>query len=473
MTPRSPSSTLAPRPSGAGTHASAQHPTPMPLRDALALTRRAAREAVRADVPGTQRGVALLIVLVTVAVMGALSTEFSYNTRTNIWMAGNVTADTQAYYHARSAIEIATLAVNAKKNFPEVKTALSLLGNANKLEIWRQACEFVRIFSSGKATFFGMDLVDMSHEEAVGVTKGEFKCEVTAEDSRVNLNAASTDPPHVQASRNARSGVIRGQGGGGRGGGGATALSGSKLSQAREKMGFKLLGMLLPYMESGQFDSEEEVLDVVLNVMDWTDADDNKTDIGPDGKFIESSASEAVDYSQHGYDVKNAKMDTVGELQLISGMPSDVYCKIRDNVTVFSTGKLNINDADIGSLAGVLCQAIRDEAQRDAACRFGGLPGQLPPMLLALDALEGCRRLRKAIYSTPIGGTTQLKQFLDRWSVKSGFPLNVNPGDLNQHLGSETRMVRIEAAGVYRGTRRAITTVIDMSNASTVYHHID
>ena len=71
-------------------------------------------------------GVALLIVMVTVAIMGALSTEFAYNTRTNIWMAGNVTSDTQAYFHARSATEIATLAVNAKRNYPQMNAALSL-----------------------------------------------------------------------------------------------------------------------------------------------------------------------------------------------------------------------------------------------------------------------------------------------------------------------------------------------------------
>ena len=67
------------------------------------------REALQLPVhssAGPRRGVALLIVLVTTAVMGALSTEFAYNTRTNIWMAGNVTADTQAFYHARSAATI-------------------------------------------------------------------------------------------------------------------------------------------------------------------------------------------------------------------------------------------------------------------------------------------------------------------------------------------------------------------------------
>ena len=99
----------------------------MKLRRSIAVSMQAARETVRADVPSSNRGVALLIVMVTVAIMGALSTEFAYNTRTNIWMAGNVTSDTQAYFHARSATEIATLAVNAKRNFPQMKAALSPL----------------------------------------------------------------------------------------------------------------------------------------------------------------------------------------------------------------------------------------------------------------------------------------------------------------------------------------------------------
>ena len=143
---------------------------------AVTVSLEAARETVRSDVSGSNRGVALLVVLVTVAVMGALSTEFAYNTRTNIWMAGNVTSDTQAYYHARSATQIASLAVNAKRNFPQMKAALSLMGKGGgaKLEIWRQACEFVKIFSTGKASFFGLDNLDLSQEEAVGVTKGSF-----------------------------------------------------------------------------------------------------------------------------------------------------------------------------------------------------------------------------------------------------------------------------------------------------------
>ena len=61
-------------------------------KSAWTITAAAVRASVGAQIGPEQRGVALLIVLVTTAVMGVLSTEFAYNTRTNIWMAGNVTA---------------------------------------------------------------------------------------------------------------------------------------------------------------------------------------------------------------------------------------------------------------------------------------------------------------------------------------------------------------------------------------------
>ena len=149
----------------------------MPLPEAGRVVRHALGKTVGTRMIRGQRGVALLVVLVTTAIMGAVSTEFAYNTRTNIWMAGNVMASTQAYYHARSVSKIAELAVNAKRNFPQVKTVLSMMGKSGgaKLEIWRQACEFAKIFASGKASFFGLDILDLSEDPAVGFTEGGIK----------------------------------------------------------------------------------------------------------------------------------------------------------------------------------------------------------------------------------------------------------------------------------------------------------
>ncbi|MEZ4269116.1 MAG: type II secretion system protein GspK [Myxococcota bacterium] len=426
------------------------------------------RDTVRADVPGTQRGVALLIVMVTVAVMGALSTEFAYNTRTNIWMAGNVTAETQALYHARSSMEIALLAVNAKKNFPQMKAALSLMGGSGGgagIEIWRQACEFVHVFSTGRANFFGLDILDMSKEEAVGVKEGgTFECVVTAEDSRTNLNAASTDPPSGlgalrQAAQDQAAGGAR--------------PAGFNLDVQRKQLGLKLYGLLRPFLDSGEFDSEDEMIQVILNVMDWTDADDNKTDVGPNGEFTESGGSEAADYARYGYDVKNAKMDTVGEVQLVSGMASDIYCKIRDKLTVFSTGKLNVNDADLATLKGVLCQAIDDEAIRLQLC-WNVLPGVIPPMDEALIMLDTCRDLKKAAFSTPFTNMSKFIRFFGEYSAlsQSGIAIRPNARTVQDHLDVMTTMVRIEATGTFHQTKRKLTTVVDLSTGEPVYFNI-
>ena len=457
----------------------------LPLGDALRLTGGAMRDTVRAEVPGTQRGVALLVVLVTMAIMGALSVEFAYNTRTNIWMAGNVTASARAFYHARSVTEIAVLAVNAKRNFPQIKTALTLMGKAGgaKAEIWRQACEFAKIFFTGRAEFFGMDILDLTDEPAVGIKDGSFECSVTAEDSRTNLNAASTDPPNRYNPTGGRGGNPRSPGGaaGARGATGANPragiaglISGGVLDKNRKKLGYKLYGLLRPFLDSGEIDSEDEMIEIIVNVMDWTDADDVKTDVGPNGEFIESSGSEASDYGQYGYGVKNAKMDSVGEVQLVEGMTSDIYCKIKDKLTVFSTGKLNVNDADPAVLKGVLCQALKDESQRLAMC-WNPLPGQPQAMDLALQAMESCRQLKKQAYSTPFTSVAAFSRFFKQFPTIMQIPVQLDIDDrmVREHLGVLTNMVRVEATGSYRGTTRKVTTVIDQATGEPVYTHIE
>lgn len=454
---------------------------PLPWRAAVRVTSDAVRGTVRADVPGTERGVALLVVLVTLAVMGALSTEFAYNTRANIWMAGNVTASTQAYYHARSVGQIAELAVNAKKNFPQIKTAMSLMGKAGgaKLEIWRQACEFAKIFATGRASFFGMDIIDLSEEDAVGFKAGDFDCKVTAEDSRTNLNAAATDPP-------SNVGPFGGAGdGAGAAGGRPGAEKGGKAranprmtprreEQQRKQLGLKLFGLFRPMLDTGEFDSEDEMIDLIINIMDWTDADELRTDVDANGNFVPGVGDEGADYTQLEWSPKNAKFDTIGEIQLVAGMASDVFCQVRENFTVFSTGKLNVNDADLPTLKGVLCQGFDDPIMELQLC-WNYMPGILPVMDQALMALETCRELKKAAYSTPFTSMSQFSNFIKRFPaiLGNGTQLPINPRVINEHLGVLTTMVRVESTGIFRGTKRKITTIYDQATGEPVYHHVE
>jgi|GEM_PF-1279125 len=418
----------------------------MSLVAATRITREALGETVKADVTKGRRGVALLVVMTLVAILIAVSSNFAYSQMTNVWMKGNISAATKAHFAARGAMKIALLAVNAKRNFPQMNSALALLsrGGKMKIEIWRQACEFTKVFCTGRASFFGMDFMDFTEEKAVGLSTGECSCEISAEDARINLNAAATDvAKQVVDAASGNRNVSRRPGAGGRQVG---------AEQARNQMGLQLYGLLRPMIETGEFDGDEEVMSLIMNIMDWTDGDTTKTDIGPDGRFIDTGGAEAVDYDQYGYDTKNAKMDTVGEVQLVDGMRSDVYCRVKDNFTVFSTDKINVNDADPMVLRGILCESIQDEALRLQYCYnpLAAAQLQLQPVDEMLISLEMCRNLKKAIYSTPFTTMGRFNRFLQQYPIATGqAAIPFNKTTISQQLGVDTQMVRITATGKY------------------------
>jgi len=417
---------------------------------------------------GPQRGMALLMTLVVAAILASLSVQFTYNTRANIWMTGNLKASTQAYFNARSATRIALLAVNAKKNFPQMQQFMALMGRsaAQNLEIWQRACDFVNIFATGKAEFFGSQLLDFSSEKAVGAPSrrpgvAAFTCKVSAEDARVSLNRASTEAPVSDPNNPTLDPQI---------------LLQQQLQQQQRSAGqlyVQLGGLLQPMIAAGFFKSEDEITELILNVVDWTDADDTKSDIDPQGNFIASGGSES-DYGRYGYTSKNAKMDTVGEILLVEGMSPDVYCRVRDKLTVFATEKINVNDADLSVLKGVLCQSIPDETARALVC-FNPDAGGLTLIDRALIDLDNCRNLKKQVYSTPFTSMSKFTQFFQQLPAAKGlnvqFPINANL--LNQQLGVRTKMVRIEAEGVYGDSRRKMVTIVDTASGALVHYHYE
>jgi type II secretory pathway component PulK len=454
------------------------------LGAALSLARAAAIDACRGHQRSVKaRGMALLMTVVVTAILASLAVQFTYNTRANLWMTGNLKASTQAYFNARSATRIALLAVNAKRNFPQMQQFMQLMGRgaAANIEVWQRACDFVNIFATGKAEFFGTQLLDFSAEQAVGAPskhpdKAAFTCKVTAEDARVSLNRAATDvitateataPPPTAAPGLALPPPMPVDPG---------MVATQQLQSQQRNAGqlyIQLAGMLQPMVAQGLFKSEDAITDLILNVVDWTDADESKSDLDPQGNFTVSGGAEP-DYGRYGYKSKNARMDTVGELQLVEGMTPDVFCRVRDKLTVFGTEKVNVNDADLAVLKGILCQSITDDVARAMVC-FQPDPSGLSAMDQALVALESCRNLKKQVYSTPFTSMSRFTQFFQELPAALGaavqFP--INPNLVNQQLGVRTKMVRIEAEGVYADSRRKMVAIVDTASGALVHYHYE
>jgi general secretion pathway protein K len=84
---------------------------------------------------------------------------------------------------------------------------------------------------------------------------------------------------------------------------------------------------------------------LVPSIIDWTDNDDEVTYLS----FInyENLGAESAYYGklEPPYKCKNAPLDTTEELLLVKGVTSQVYERIRDYITVYGEGEININCA--------------------------------------------------------------------------------------------------------------------------------
>lgn len=383
----------------------------------------------------SDRGVALVVVLTGIAILAAFSTEFSYRTRVDIQVASNLERRIQAYFHARSAMEIARLVITSQKF---VDQAVSAFGGGvpglsrGNFELWRYACKFAEIFSSSALNFMGLEIMNLKGSAGIGVEEGGFACEVVPEDSRVNLNASLT-------------------------------------AQDRRTTFTKLYALLRGQVdeESGGRDDRKAV-ELILNIMDWTDPDDDRSDIDSNGNFVQAAgAGENVDYAKYGYRARNAKMDSVEEVRLVEGMTDDLYCRFGRQFTVYPTEKLNVNEAELPLIKSVVCDNLLN-ADPLVVCGVGA-PGQMAPMDMALGLLEVCRTIKRALFTPPFASENDFISFFSRLPEPLNQAVLVNPTTLRALVGTRTKVLRVTARGWAGVSGHQIEAVIDASSLNYLY----
>ncbi len=67
---------------------------------------------------------------------------------------------------------------------------------------------------------------------------------------------------------------------------------------------------------------------MIANIVDWWDADEQRTNYDPVLQAVQTSGSEDVDYYRdlvEPYNIKNAPFDTLEELRLVRGVGDDFW----------------------------------------------------------------------------------------------------------------------------------------------------
>jgi general secretion pathway protein K len=102
---------------------------------------------------------------------------------------------------------------------------------------------------------------------------------------------------------------------------------------------------LIDLLNQTQPQNERIGYGLVPAIMDWTDSDDDTTAL----TFVshQNTGAESAYYQNldQPYRCANEKLKTTGELLMVKGINPEIYNRLRDYLTVYGDGRININSA--------------------------------------------------------------------------------------------------------------------------------
>ncbi|MCO4760180.1 MAG: general secretion pathway protein GspK, partial [Myxococcales bacterium] len=177
------------------------------------------------------------------------------------------------------------------------------------------------------------------------------------------------------------------------------------------------------------------------------------------------------------YKSKDAPFDTTAEVRLIDGMTDGLWCKIRSQLTVYNTNKINVNTAPIDVLKALICKNLANPMHEQIACQRS-FQGQVwTPVDAAAQYLEVCRTLKKLIFSPPFSSAVKFTRFFDK--LGSVLPaeyanvVRINRGKMLADVNTKGQIVRIVAYGTAGPVTKTITALLDTTTRQYVYWRED
>ena len=282
------------------------------LRQVL-LRRLGEREPTR-----RQRGVAILVVLVTTAVIGAAAADFAYNTQVELEAAVNSRDSMRAEYMARSGLQLGQLLTAVQGSLsgmlaglpPEFRDAIVVTDYAGFL---------AKVFGGDKESRDGLGALlglDLGGVEGLGSPRGtSFDLNISSEEGKYVINC----------------------------GGGYETIS-SPNSPTQRNLYQLLYNLIRPIQYDKMFnvaDRDGVVVsreDLPAAVIDWSDVDPQRYNFfgGAGG------TEDRYDKGRDRYEAHNSYFDTVEELLLVRGISEDFWAAFGEMFTVYRSSDCKI-----------------------------------------------------------------------------------------------------------------------------------
>ena len=330
-----------------------------------------------------RRGVALLIVLATVAVMTTVVMEFVHDSQVRSRIAANARDSVRAYFLARSGMELSRLMIAFMKQSPcPVSSGLAAAQNLaagttksgggsspatceDELRILQQ------MLNLPPTPFWKM--IPITSELFQGVADGSFGAMLGVPSPPLVMGVESADPSAQLGDVDEGSGVLFGD----MPGTFTVAIDDEdrkiplkslwKGSPAQNRAAMmRFAALIAPPRFDALFSGvnsrgeEADRQELLSSVLDWMDPDNTMSEIDLlTGRRVTSTSPEDARYDsdEAPYRSRNAVFDSIAELRLVKGFSDEAYRAFADHLSIYTEDKVNIESM----LAGLLGLQLPDQ----------------------------------------------------------------------------------------------------------------
>ncbi|MFP2909014.1 general secretion pathway protein GspK [Pyxidicoccus sp. 3LFB2] len=435
--------------------------------------RRSASPAARRE--QRSRGVALIIAVVSIAILTVIATDFAYNSRVDLQLAANQRDEVRAYYMARSGVALSRLLLRFQKQvdqtpIPNPAALLSQFLPQQAQQGGQQTPQptslNIQLYKMARVDCHMLKGLVKSEDGAGGETAPMTPAE---DDENFKMDDGEQDPAAMEVASQMTQ----------RSFGGFEGCFLASISDEEEKLNvhrlmagagdaYPTMMRMLDMFNDKRFeflwqrDDANKVRpipeDLVIALKDWADDDEVGSQINrmdPTNPMLAGFGDEGANYSRYepSYEPKNARFDSVDELYRVHGMNDQVMSAFRDRLTVYPdiNRRPNINTDDPVML-GLAIMSVADQTRPD--------PRLQDPVFLN----EVITRVRSAKMFSFFGMSVQ-----DFVAVVESAGIPINPAVKanvagNRLVGDKSQTFTIKSVGEAGSVQKTLTAVVRLDD---------